>query len=144
MPAIFAAASVGDRGRGAGGAPRRVFPGRACHDGGVSEIKRRPGDKHGAGGTEVIGDSASRDEVGIVRPGAQPVQHERPEDWGWHGETGKLGRVGAWITVLILLSYLIGNHEGRVEDLYVVGFAATIAGILIWDIRRRKNAWRSR
>jgi len=110
----------------------------------VSEIKRRPGDKHGAGGSEVIGDSASRDEVGIVRAGAQPVQHERPEDWGWHGETGKLGRIGAWITVLILLSYLIGNHEGRVEDLYVVGFAAAIAGTLIWDIRRRKNAWRSR
>ena len=82
-------------------------------------------------------------EEGIARAGAQPVQHERPEDWGWHGETGKKGRLGAWFTVIVLLSYTQGNHEGRVEDLYLLGFAAIIVGTLLWDIRRRKNAWRA-
>ncbi len=83
-------------------------------------------------------------EEGVVRAGAQPVEHERPEDWGWHGETGKWGRIGGWIAVLVVLAYLVGNHEGRVEDLWVIGIAATMALILVWDMFRRKNAWRSR
>ena len=43
-----------------------------------------------------------------------------------------------------MLSYLIGNHEGRVEDLYVLGTALLLITILVWDIVRRRNAWRSR
>ena len=83
-------------------------------------------------------------EEGVVRHGAHPVEHERPEEWGWHGETGRAGRIGAWIAVLITLTLLIGNHEGRVEDLFVIGIAAGMAVILLWDIRRRKNAWRAK
>jgi hypothetical protein len=30
------------------------------------------------------------------------------------------------------------------EDLWIVGVALVIVLILLWDIRRRKNAWRSR
>ena len=83
-------------------------------------------------------------EEAVVRTDAHPVEHERPEEWGWHAETGKWGRIGAWISVLVLLSYLIGNHEGRMEDLWIVGIALGMVIILLWDIRRRKNAWRSR
>ena len=80
-----------------------------------------------------------------MRADAHPVEHERPEDWGWHGETGKLGRAGAWIAILILLSHLVGrNHEGKVEDLWIIGIALVMVLILLWDIRRRKNAWRSK
>jgi len=83
-------------------------------------------------------------EEGVVRAGSHPVEHEEPADWGWHGQTGKKGRIGAWFAVFAILSYLIGNHEGRVEDIYVAGTAVLLAVILIWDIFRRKNAWRSR
>ncbi|MDT0277184.1 DUF2631 domain-containing protein [Blastococcus goldschmidtiae] len=83
-------------------------------------------------------------EEGVVRAGAHPVVHEEPADWGWHGETGRWGRRAAWVTVLIVLAYIFGNHEGRVEDLWVLGTAALLAAILVWDIFRRKNAWRSR
>ena len=83
-------------------------------------------------------------EEGIVRAGETPVTHERPEDWGWHGETGGKGRIGAWIAVLGLLTHLFGNHEGRMEDLWIIGIALVMVLILLWDIRRRKNAWRSR
>jgi hypothetical protein len=83
-------------------------------------------------------------EEAVVRSDAHPVEHERPEEWGWHGETGKLGRIGAWIAALFLLAMLVGNHEGRMEDLWLIGCALVIIVILIWDIRRRKNAWRSR
>jgi Protein of unknown function (DUF2631) len=83
-------------------------------------------------------------EEGYVAPGAHPVEHERPEDWGWHGETGKWARIGGWITVLVVLAYLFGNHEGDVENLWVIGIAGLLALVLIWDRFRRKNAWRSR
>ena len=83
-------------------------------------------------------------EEAVVRVGEQPVTHEEPADWGWHGQTGRKGRIGAWLAVLVTLSYLVGNHEGRVEDLYVLGTAVLLVVILVWDIFRRKNAWRSR
>jgi hypothetical protein len=83
-------------------------------------------------------------EEAVVRVGEHPVTHERKGEWGWHGETGKLGRIGAWITVLVILSFLVGNHEGRMEDLWLLGVALVLVLILVWDIFRRKNAWRSR
>jgi hypothetical protein len=84
-------------------------------------------------------------EEAVVRTDAHPVEHERPEDWGWHGETGKWGRVGAWIAILILLSFIVGrNHIGHVEDVWVIAIAVVMVLILLWDMRRRKNAWRSR
>jgi hypothetical protein len=83
-------------------------------------------------------------EEAVVRVGEHPVEHERPEDWGWHGETGKLGRIGAVFATVVLLLFLIGNHEGRVEDLWIGGIALVMIIILVGDSRRRKNAWRSR
>ena len=83
-------------------------------------------------------------EEGIVRAGSHPVEHERPEEWGWHGETGRAGRFGVVVAILFTLAYLVGNHEGRVEDLFVIGIAAVMVLILITDMRRRKNAWRAK
>jgi hypothetical protein len=83
-------------------------------------------------------------EEALVREGEPPVQHEHPEDWGWHGETGKWGRVGSIVATLFIFAYLFGNHKGRVEDIWLVALGIVMIGVLIWDWRRRKNAWRSR
>ena len=83
-------------------------------------------------------------EEGIVRADGAPVTHERPEDWGWHGEAGKAGRITGGVMIVFLLVMLVGNHEGRVEDLWLIGSALAILVSLIWDWRRRKNAWRAR
>jgi Protein of unknown function (DUF2631) len=85
----------------------------------------------------------SNREEGIVRAGETPITHERPEDWGWHGESGKTGRIAGIVTIVILLLLTQGNHEGHVEDLWLIGGALFIAIALIRDSRRRKNAWRS-
>ena len=85
-----------------------------------------------------------RREEAVVRADAHPVERERPEEWGWHGETGKWGRVGAVIATLFMLAFLFGNHEGRVEDIWVVAVAALMVLILLLDWRRRRNAWRSK
>ena len=87
-------------------------------------------------------DQAGREE-GVVRTDAAPVTHERPDEWGWHGETGKWGRRGGVLATLFILAYLIGNHRGKVEDLWLIGVAFVMVLILVWDWRRRKNAWRA-
>ena len=83
-------------------------------------------------------------EMAHVAPDAHPVEHERPEEWGWHGETGKWGRIGGVIATLFMLAYLYGNHEGRIEDIWVVAIAALMVLILLLDWRRRRNAWRAK
>jgi hypothetical protein len=39
---------------------------------------------------------------------------------------------------------LFGNHEGKMEDLWLIGFAALMVILIVADARRRKNTWRSR
>jgi hypothetical protein len=105
-----------------GGAP-------SCQNGGVSDTQRvnQPG----------------REEA-VVRVGEHPVEHERPQEWGWHGEMGKWGRRLTLIPIVVILAYLVGNHEGRIEDIWLLCIAALMVVALIADARRRKNAWRSR
>ena len=83
-------------------------------------------------------------EEGVVRADAQPVEHERPEEWGWHGEMGKWGRRLTIIPILFLLAMIFGNHRGKLEDIWLIGFAVLMVVLLVVDARRRKNAWRSR
>jgi hypothetical protein len=83
-------------------------------------------------------------EEGILRPGDAPIEHERPEDWGWHHSMGKGGRILLVFPIVYLLAMMFGNHEGNVENIFLICFAAGIVVILLWDMRRRKNAWRSR
>ncbi|NEK57556.1 DUF2631 domain-containing protein [Geodermatophilus sabuli] len=83
-------------------------------------------------------------EEAVVRADATPVEHERPEEWGWHGETGRFGRVASWVAILFLLAYLVGNHEGRMEDYWLVAIVALMILLKVYDYFRRKNAWRSR
>ncbi|WP_448615989.1 DUF2631 domain-containing protein [Modestobacter sp. URMC 112] len=83
-------------------------------------------------------------EEGIQRAGAVPIQHESPEEWGWHHEMGKYGRLALVLPIVFLFAMVFGNHQGDVENLWLIGSGLTLVVILIWDVRRRKNAWRSR
>jgi hypothetical protein len=83
-------------------------------------------------------------EEGIVRADAHPVEHERPEEWGWHGEMGKWGRRLTIIPILFLVAMVFGNHRGKLEDIWLIGFAVLMVLLLVIDARRRRNAWRSR
>lgn len=70
-------------------------------------------------------------------------RHERPEDWGWHGEFGRWARVGGWLCVglLILLNFTV--RYSRTETIWLFGFAGLLALLLVADWHRRKNAWRA-
>ncbi|MGY1617624.1 DUF2631 domain-containing protein [Geodermatophilus sp. SYSU D00691] len=83
-------------------------------------------------------------EEAVVRAGEHPVEHERPEDWGWHGEMGKWGRRTWWLAAVFILALLIGNHEGNVENVWLIGTAALMVLVFLLDRVRRKNAWRAK
>jgi hypothetical protein len=83
-------------------------------------------------------------EEAFVREGEEPITHESPEEWGWHGEMGKWGRRLAIIPILFIVAYLYGNHRGRIEDVWLIVIAVLMVLVLVWDRFRRKNAWRSK
>ncbi|MEV0360044.1 DUF2631 domain-containing protein [Nocardia sp. NPDC050697] len=59
--------------------------------------------------------------------------------WGWSGESPKTFRIAGWFVALALLAMLIGNHNGKVEDIFLVAFALSIAGLFIYDIIYRRR-----
>ena len=109
---------------------------------GVSEGTHRSRIPHDNPATERVNQPGRQE--GVVRVGEHPIEHERPEEWGWNGEMGKWGRRLVIIPIAFMLAYLVGNHEGRMEDLWLIGFALLMVILVIADARRRKNAWRSR
>jgi hypothetical protein len=75
------------------------------------------------------------------RPAVDP-QDEPSVEWGWHGGFPRASVVAGWVSVVILLTFLVGNHEGRTEDLWLIGLAALMAFGLVLHSVRRRNSWR--
>ena len=50
----------------------------------------------------------------------------------------KLWRTLAIVSIVSLLLMAIGNHEGHVEDLFLIGIAAFLALALVWDAVQRR------
>lgn len=53
------------------------------------------------------------------------------------------GRIGAVVTALALLAMICGNHEGNVENIWLIAGAATLLLIVIGDVVLRRNGLRS-
>ncbi|MGH3431766.1 MAG: DUF2631 domain-containing protein, partial [Thermocrispum sp.] len=52
-----------------------------------------------------------------TRPKVDPAD-EPSAEWGWHGSFPNLVQVMGWVIVGSLLAMLIGNHNGRTEDIW--------------------------
>ncbi|ONM49364.1 DUF2631 domain-containing protein [Nocardia donostiensis] len=59
--------------------------------------------------------------------------------WGWSGESRRTFQVAGWFVVFALLAMIIGNHQGQVENIFLVGFAALMAFILVRDVVLRRK-----
>ncbi|HEY3262041.1 MAG TPA: DUF2631 domain-containing protein [Pseudonocardiaceae bacterium] len=73
---------------------------------------------------------------------AHDPRAEPSAEWGWHGTFPRASRIGGWAIAAILLLMLIGNHRGRVEELWLIGLAAVVVGALVWDQMQRRTSWR--
>jgi hypothetical protein len=54
----------------------------------------------------------------------------------------KAARIAGVISIMLLLLMTIGNHEGNVEDVWLIGIAAVLAALLIGDAVLRRNGLR--
>lgn len=60
--------------------------------------------------------------------------------WGWSKITHRTWYALGIFIVVFLLGMTHGNHIGRVEDWFLIAFAALTAGVIVrdWWLRRRK------
>ncbi len=69
-------------------------------------------------------------------------QDEPSAEWGWHASFPKGKAIAGWFTVFALLIMIIGNHQGRTENIWLIGSAALLAFMLIRQSVRERKAWR--
>lgn len=69
-------------------------------------------------------------------PVTSPDQH-RPT------VSAKLSRLGAVVTILALLAMTIGNHEGNIENIYLIAAAGFLLLVLVLDFILRRNGLKS-
>ena len=67
---------------------------------------------------------------------------EHPSDWGWHREWGRVGRIGAWVATVVLILMITTTHYNESGTAWLIFVAAGLIGYQLWDIQRRRNAWR--
>jgi hypothetical protein len=54
----------------------------------------------------------------------------------------KGARRGAIASVVVLLMYLWGNHEGNTENIWIIGTAVALIAVLLIDVVLRRNGLR--
>jgi hypothetical protein len=78
-----------------------------------------------------------------LHPGRDTVDVEDvpSAEWGWSKQNYKLIHIGGIISALFLLAMMRGNHVGRVEDAFLIGFAALIFALVGRDWWLRRRGW---
>jgi hypothetical protein len=61
--------------------------------------------------------------------------------WGWSRINHRSWHIAGLVIIGFLLLMLHGNHVGKVEDIFLVSFAALGAAILIRDMWGRHRGW---
>lgn len=75
-------------------------------------------------------------------PATVDPRDEPSAEWGWHGTFPKGSVIMGWISAVIILLMLIGNHEGRVEDIWLIGTGVVMVVLLVRHSVRAKRSWR--
>jgi Protein of unknown function (DUF2631) len=70
------------------------------------------------------------------------VQHEKPEDWGWHKEFPLGRQIAGWACVVILGLYLTGWHYNHTGTVTIIVLMILLAGGLLFDRKRQRTQWR--
>jgi hypothetical protein len=75
-------------------------------------------------------------------PAAVDPEDEPSAEWGWHGGFPRGSVIMGWIAAIIILLMTIGNHQGRIEDIYLVCTGVGMILLLIRHGIRSRNSWR--
>ena len=61
--------------------------------------------------------------------------------WGWSKENHRWIQIGGILSALFMLAMLRGNHVGKVEDIFLIGFAVVVLGVVARDWWLRRRGW---
>lgn len=69
------------------------------------------------------------------------VEEVPSAEWGWSKENPRIKQIGGLLGAAFLLAMLHGNHTGRVEDWFLIGFAALVLGVVArsWYVHRNST-----
>lgn len=70
-------------------------------------------------------------------------EDEPSAEWGWHGRFPKITRGGALFAAFAMFIMLIGNHQNRTEDIWLIIIGSVLVVGVLYDIGRRRTHWRS-
>ena len=84
--------------------------------------------------------------VGMVSTEVERYNDVDPADvpsakWGWSRVNPRSWHIAGLVIVVFLLATLRGNHVGRVEDIFVIGFALLVLFVVVRDMWGRKRGW---
>jgi hypothetical protein len=75
-------------------------------------------------------------------PAMVDPEDEPSAEWGWHGSFPRGTVIMGWVSAVIILLMLIGNHQGRVEDIYLMCTGVGMVLLLIRHTARARRSWR--
>lgn len=75
-------------------------------------------------------------------PGTVDPADEPSAEWGWHGGFPRGSLIAGWFSVFAMLIMLIGNHQGRVEDIWLIVIALVMAIGLGMKTVKERHSWR--
>ena len=77
----------------------------------------------------------------LDRTNGVDVEEVPSAEWGWSKENHRAIQIGGLMSAAFLLAMLHGNHTGRVEDIFLIGFAAVVFLIVARDWWLRRRGW---
>jgi uncharacterized protein DUF2631 len=75
-------------------------------------------------------------------PATVDPQDEPSAAWGWHGGFPRGSVIMGWVSAIIILLMVIGNHQGKIEDIYLVVIGIGMILLLIRHTARSRRSWR--
>jgi hypothetical protein len=77
----------------------------------------------------------------VDRTNGVDVEDVPSAEWGWSKENHKVIRIGGLLAAGFMLLMLRGNHVGKVEDIFLIGFAVLILVVVARDWWLRRRGW---
>ena len=78
----------------------------------------------------------------LAKRSAVDPQDEPSAEWGWHGSFPRGTVVSGVVSIILLVLFVIGPYQSRTQDLWLIGIALLLAGLIVRQVVARRRAWR--
>lgn len=75
------------------------------------------------------------------RPAVDP-QDEPSAEWGWHGSFPRAKIAGGVLSIILLVVFVFGDYQSRTQDLWLIGIALVLAGMIVRRAVANRHSWR--